>query len=544
MNLNAESVIENVIRREWKPFDKQQDFLSVPFSIFEVLYGGAAGGGKSDAVVLMPLLYGFHKKENYKGLILRRNISDLEKEILVRAKKWYPHTGAWYNDRKKAWEWPCGAMEVMGHAENEKDIARYDGIEYHKVSYEEATHFSEFQYRYLTFSRVRSADPFLPAIVRSTTNPGNIGHAFFRKRFVDPDRKGYRIIESRKTGLKRVYIPARLTDNPFLMINDPDYIKRMEEMPEAERRAKLYGDWYTFEGQVFDTFRPLGPFEDEPAHAIHVIEPFEVPEWWPKIAVIDWGYSALTWYGMGAVAPNGQLFVIDEEVFHKQDIAIWATEVGKRIDRFKNVVKVKLDDNAWQNKGEPLTIADQFERFSGFHPEPADKGRGSRVSGKLLVQEWLRWKPRPSRKVASLNFNAQLAEKIYREYGTEQYHKYMRSFEADTIEANIPKLQIFNTCTSLIETIPLCMYNPDNVEDVKEFEGDDPYDGLRYLIRAADSYIAEAAEEYKKVQLIDKVQTQLSNTGNQTSFYRQMEALERGKKKSIGVVRYNSRRFH
>src|SRR5204862_7592396 len=93
--------------------------------------------------------------------------------------------------------------------------------------------------------------------------------------------------------IQRIFIPALATDNPYLIKNDPDYIIKLNALPEAEKSAKLYGDWWTFSGQVFDTFRSKH-YPDEPENALHIINEFEVPDWWPRVVAIDWGYKAAT----------------------------------------------------------------------------------------------------------------------------------------------------------------------------------------------------------------------------------------------------------
>lgn len=534
--------VEEAINKKWEPFKKQRDFLGVPFSVFECLFGGAAGPGKSEAAVILPLYYGFHQQPNYKGITLRRTMPDLEQEIILRSHKWYAPAGGRYIEKKKRWVFPSGAMEVFGHAEHKDDIRRYDSVEYNKATFEEATHFLEFQYLYFIASRVRTADSSLPAIVRNTSNPGNVGHAFFRRRFVDPAPDGYKVILDKRTGQKRIYIPARLSDNPVLLANDPLYSRRLELLPEAERRAKLYGDWYTFEGQVFVDFRPDGPFPGEPDNANHVISPFEIPEWWPKVATIDWGHQAQTIIHVLAISPDGRVYVICEMAFEQTHISTWATEFGKLLDTYKNIIKVKLDANAFSSQGEPLTIAEQFQSYSGYAPEPADKGKGSRVSGKILLQEYLRFTPRPARKVIFGEFNEFVAERILRTLGTERYYDYLNQFVEEPEEENLPKLQIFNTCKRLIECIPLCIYDEDDIEDVKEFKGDDSYDNIRYGLRAIEKYKSESVVKFREIQAVNKIIKNLEHSGNMTAFYRQMEKLEESKSDMGPVQRWTRRR--
>src|SRR5215510_151522 len=232
MITNPESVVEQV----WKPFPKQEQFIQLPFDVAEGLYGGAAGGGKSELLVMLPLIYGFHRHRLFKGIILRRTNPELEAEIIGRAHNWYPNTGAIWNEGKKTYTWKDAwgnnaAQMRFGHAELEKDIRKYDGVQYNYIGFDEATSFTEFQYLYLVLTRRRSATTDLPAIARSATNPGNIGHTFFRTRFVDPFRFGGKIIRDSKTGIRRFYLQSLASDNPELMKANPRYLEDMRGLP-------------------------------------------------------------------------------------------------------------------------------------------------------------------------------------------------------------------------------------------------------------------------------------------------------------------------
>lgn len=545
MGSRLDSSVAESILQEWKPHKKQKEFIQLPFSIFEALYGGAAGSGKSDVCLLLPLLYGFHEHPRFKGLVLRRTYKDLEQEIIVRSHQWYKPAGATYNEQRRRWTFPNGGMFSFGHAENKEDIRNYDSTELNLVVFEEATHFLDFQYLYLAGSRMRSGTPDLPSIVRSTSTPGNVGHNFFRKRFVDPAPDGGKLLVDARSGLKRIFIKALPSDNPYL---DKDYIQRLQLLPEAERRAKL-GDWYIYEGQVFDTFRPDGPLPDEPENARHVIPAFDIPEYWPKIAAIDWGYKATTWFAVLAISPEGRFYVYNEKTFEKTNISTWATEIGRELDQIPNLIEVRLDDNAWSDTGHEENVAEQFRRYSGYSPVKADKGKGSRVSGKLLVQECLRFIPKPARKIPLNTFDPDLADRILRTHGVKKYEEYLGFFTPEAPETNLPLLQIFDGrgekgCPALIECLPLCVYDTKeaNVEDVKQFSGDDPYDGLRYLLRAAKDYVTKSKEAFKQAMIIEEAQRRLAQTGDMNTFYRQMEHLESKKAQAHYAVLRHIRR--
>jgi Terminase large subunit, T4likevirus-type, N-terminal len=501
------------------------------------LYGGAAGGGKSECLLMLPLVRQFNQHPRFKGIIFRRTFPELEKELITRSQVdgYYAACGAQYNDQKKRWTWPWGAQIQFGHVEHEKDVRNYDTAEYQYVGWDEATSFTPFQYEYITFSRVRKSVDNLPAIVRAGTNPGNVGHGYFRKRFVEPHPSGNAILKEvrqvrgRETELLRIFIPSFVSDNTYLMANDPGYVDRLERLPEAEKRAKLYGDWFIFKGQVFDDFR-IKPLPDEPPNACHVLNPFPIPSYWPKILFIDWGYAAMTYAGWLAIDPGSRRVYQYREYWVKQTkISQWASEVAKLTDADENIVDVVLDPSAWGKRGEEFTIADQFNEITKLNVRRADNDR---IGGKEIVQEYLRWKPRPTRKIPLNGFDHELAERIRRINGDDAYKEYCDLFVPEAPEVNLPKLQIFDTCVKMIETIPLCVYPQKNetdgkpVEDVQEFNGDDPYDALRYGLKAAQYYLDSGVSVHKIEQDRALICAAAKDKKDLTDFYRKMAHLE------------------
>ena len=520
----------------WKPTPRQAAFLAVPDTVFEVMYGGAAGGGKSEALLNLPIVKQFYEHPRFKGIIFRRTYPELEAELIVRSisQGLYEGTGAVYNKEKKRWQWKSGAIMQFGHLEYDSDVRKYDSAEYNLVCFDELTSFTEYQYLYM-FSRCRSSDPNLPSIIRSGTNPGNVGHAWVRSRFVEPCSTGNVILRDEKSTLKRIFIPSKVQDNPHLMKNDPQYINRLQGMAEKDRRAKLDGDWYTFSGQVFDDYREE-QFPGEPENAVHVVDEFEIPSWWPKVLSIDWGYEALTYALWSAIAPNGRVYLYREYAVKHAKISQWATDIG-RMSTHEQFSDVVICQSAGQQRGDDLTIAQQFEKYSGLRPRLSVNEHGSRIASKLLIQEYLRWRARPKRKIPAEDYSQEIANSILRMSGLESYKEYLQSFEDEPEEDNLPRLQIFRSLEVLRKTIPLCVYDDDHKEDVAEFSGDDPYDCLRYNIRAVDNIsLSRSKEKFNHFQKIDVAVKELEKTQDWTSYHRRMEKAE-GSRKAVRPIR-------
>ena len=234
----------------WEPFQKQIDFLQIPFDVFEACYGGAVGGGKTELLIMEPICYKFHLNPKFKGVLFRKTFKQLNETLIPRAMEFYAALGAKYNETKHQWKFPSGAVIWASYLETMKDARDHDTAEYNYAAFEELTHFEREIYLYIT-SRVRTSTPDLPAIVRSAATPGNIGHAWVRKRFVEPNPEGGSIIFDKLSETRRIFIRARVTYNPYLVKNDPGYFKRLRVLPLAQQKARIDGDWWVFASVLF-----------------------------------------------------------------------------------------------------------------------------------------------------------------------------------------------------------------------------------------------------------------------------------------------------
>jgi len=549
----------------WKPNRKQAEFLSLPTTIKEAMFGGGAGSGKSDVLLMYGIVHKWHENPVFKQVFMRRTYPDLKKEIVGRTREIYPKFGATYNGTDMIWTFPrmdqfgsgarnAGAQIFLGHCEQDKDVHNYDSMEITLFTPDELTNCTEYIYLYIAFERNRAPrDSGLVAITRCAGMPGGVGHTFVKKRFVDPAPEGGKIIVGRG-GNKRIYIHATQEDNEDNI--DPTYAQSLAGRPEAEKKAKLFGDWSAYQGQVFDEFRDK-KYPDEPENALHVIPPFEIPDWWPKMVIGDWGYVAMCYIGYYAISPAGRVYLYREQSFYKTKIEIWAPEVKSYIDR-EHPRTVKFCRSAKQNRGQEHTIQEQIETALKMPIELSDNVAGSRVAGKMLIHEYLRWKQKPYIPPDELPvYDEAYFMWLQRNKGPEDLKNYLMLFEPPELETNIPRFQIMqcgeefheghaNCCPIMIETIKACNYaKPEGdkpAEDVAEWDGDDPYDDLRYALDSAEAYFKDAGKEFSRIQKQEKLMQALANTNDWTAHYRNMRTLE-SKSKGMQVVnRYHHRR--
>lgn len=273
---------------------KQQQFINATAT--EVLFGGAAGGGKSYGQTVDAFLYAL-KYPGSRQLLLRRTYRDLDKSIVRMVLGWYPRGIFTYNSSSHVGRFINGSCIDFGYCANENDVYQYQGAEYDVIRFDELTHFTEAQYKYL-ISRVRGANSF-PKAIKSSTNPGGVGHQWVKERFIDPAPPDTEFIGD--DGMSRIFIPSFLDDNMFLKEQDPNYKNRLEALPERERKALLYGDWNIFEGQYFPEF----------SRSIHVSKPFPIPKEWRRYRAFDYGLDRLACYWM-AIDSTRTVYVYKE----------------------------------------------------------------------------------------------------------------------------------------------------------------------------------------------------------------------------------------
>lgn len=351
-----------------KVTNRQKSFIDATES--EVLFGGAAGGGKSYGQLVDALLYAM-KYPNSKQLILRRTLPELEKSLIRTSLSLYPKEVYSYHASSHTGRFANGSLIDFGYCATENDVYQYQSAEYDVIRFDELTHFTEGQYVYL-LSRLRGAVD-IPRQVKSSTNPGGIGHAWVKARFIDPAPAGTPFVG--RDGLRRVFLPARIEDNTFLMRADPMYRKRLSALPEREKRALLYGEWDIFDGQYFPEF----------SRRLHVSEPFTVPVSWRKYRTIDYGLDRLACLWI-ALSPEGCAYVYREYCESNLPIGKAAEAILSRTPASEEIYATLAPPDLFSRSQE--TGKSKAVLFSSFGVT-FTKTSNNRESGWLAVKELL-----------------------------------------------------------------------------------------------------------------------------------------------------------
>ena len=422
----------------------QTDFLAA--SEREVLFGGAAGGGKSYSLLADPMRY--FSNAAFSGLILRRTNDEL-RQLVSESQELYPkaYPGSKWQEKKSQWTFPSGARLWMTYLERPEDVMRYQGQAFCWIGWDELTqHPTSYSYLYM-LSRLRTTDPALPLCVRATTNPGSSGHGWVKKMFIDPAPAGQSFDATdidtgqvlrypdrhEKAGqalFQRRFIPSKLSDNPYLA-EDGQYEANLLSLPENQRRQLLDGDWAVADGAAFSEFK----------QSVHVVDPFDIPDNWTRFRSADYGYSsysAVHWY---AIDPAYETLIVYRELYVSKHTG---KDLGKAVLDAEQGDSIKfgiLDSSCWHNRGSTgPSIAEEMIAM-GCKWRPSDRTAGARVAGKN-----------------------QLHQRLKVDEDTEQ-----------------PGIVFFNTCRQIIADLPVIPSCPKGTDDIDQrYASDHTYDSIRY----------------------------------------------------------------
>ena len=422
----------------------------------EILYGGAAGGGKSHVIRALAIMWAWA----FPGLqiyLFRRISDDLTKNHMEGPKGFRALLAPWVQqgfveivETEIRFKFN-GSKIFLCHCHEEKDRFKYQGAEIHVLLIDELTHFTETIYRFLR-SRVRMVGMSLPEAIRSrfpriicSSNPGNVGHQWVKRTFID----GAQPFELRKMGpdeggMLRQFIPAKLIDNPSMASDDPTYADKLRGLGSAALvKAMMDGDWEAIEGAYFDCWES----------ARHVVKPFTIPEHWARFRSFDWGSAkpfSLGWWAVasedmtteeGVTLPKGCM------VRYREWYGAKSENVG---------LKLRVEEVAQGI----LLRQDQGEQFAYSIADPAIfKQDGGPSIAEGMARSGVTFRPADNTRIAGWQ---QMRNRLV---GDDDGH---------------PMIVCFDTCTDSKRTIPALMHDDAKVEDVDTDLEDHAADDWRY----------------------------------------------------------------
>ena len=339
----------------------------------EAFYGGAAGGGKTVALLAAALQY--VDVPGYAALLLRRTFPQLSQpgQLIPLSKEWLGPTDAVWNEQQKEWRFPSGAVLKFGHVKDEQAVFNYQGGAYHFVGWDELTQFTPTQFEYVSFSRQRRDTTMqqrgVPIRVRASANPGGVGHAWVKRRYID----------GRDASI--AFVPAKVRDNPGL--DADDYEQSMAHLGETLRRQLMDGDWGAFEGAAFE----ITPD--------HLIEDFTLEDAHERFEAADWGFNGAPW-ALWAVDHEGN--VIGYDMLYVRDTLpsdFCPDLIEKRKQGWGLENHAFVDPSIWHRTGgknrwgEPAKLADEFSD----NGVPVIRANNDPRAGLTRIREMLKLDP-------------------------------------------------------------------------------------------------------------------------------------------------------
>lgn len=434
-----------------------------------LLYGGAAGGGKSELLT-------YHVRElslkypGHRSLLIRTSLPELRRSLIIRTQVRYAQIEEpallRSVDNVKAWWYDNGSIIEYGYCARDEDVGQFMSAEYDFIGFDEATQFTPYQMLMIS-GRLRTSKRMAALGVKThvmfATNPGDRGHTFLYQMLVGPTHYGkYAVVYDVREGFEDppivrlvelpddleelakveiehdpndhlvvAFVPSTVVDNPFI---DPTYKKHLSMLPETERRQKLLGDWDTFTGQYFVEFQ----------RNIHVVPPFQIPAEWQKYRGIDFGTANPFCCLWGALDPSDGTMYVYREAYAKN---LTASEQARQIKQFS------VDEH-----GKPetfvMTVGDP-SMFSNVGGTGTTVAMQYQHAGVILQRA-----------------------KNQRIGGWQNVRRYMAPSPVD----GVIRLKLFDNCHNLIRTLPQMRHASSNMEDLDTRDEDHAVDALRYLL--------------------------------------------------------------
>lgn len=448
---------ESNAQEGWKPQPRQELFLQSMAD--EALYGGAKGGGKTDALLAEACRQLDHPI--YEAAIFRREYPRLE-EIIKRSHAWFKNSGTWREDKKR-WTFPSGARINFFHCENEKDKYNHQGKQYQFIGWDQIEEFTESIYDFVN-AACRTTAPGLRCYIRATANPGNIGHAWVKKRFISPlkhngEMRWFRRIDDEYVEVpkgtpharSRAFVFANVYDNQILMRINPGYLSNLENLPTAYRNAFLLGDWDAFEGQFFSEF----------SRKVHVLGYHEykamcevLPHF--RFAAGDYGFTNPSAIGWFCEFPEG--------------MTIQYRELYKRGLSYEELMHEILNLTPQEEDLGYLVMDPAIQGDKQHHVEEKD-GLAKGESGLDKME-----------KICNGRFPILLGDNR-RKIGWVNMHSKLQVFK-NQHGVETAKLRYTENCIETIRTIPTLVHSQRDPEDLDSDGEDHPADMNRYGIQS------------------------------------------------------------
>lgn len=430
---------------------KQLEFMNSK-AMFR-LYGGAKGGGKSYAMRAECVRQAL-SHEWVRGLALRRTTPEIKENMVVPMKKELPQWSYQYNGSDNIMTFPNGSTIRFSYCRNFDDVLQYQGVEYDFICIEELTHWTEEEFDILVTSLRTARSDIIPNFFGST-NPGGIGHAWVKRRWIDRQFYDWEDPDQYE------FIPARVWDNQVLLDTMPQYVKTLENLPELDKRAYMDGDWDVFKGQYFKNFR----------REIHICEPFIPTKPKRRIIALDYGYTAPSAVYWIAQDTQGEITVYRE---------LYETELTY------NQLAVKIKAMTPEN-----------EKVEALIPDPAISKK-SESNGMRGTDDF-----------SKRGFRIKLANNN-RVQWWQKVREYLEPYTDPNTKQTKAKLNITENCQNLIRTLPLMVHDQTNVEDLNTKTEDHAVDALRYGIM-------ELAWEKSGFGETDKFNQELQKSGRDSA---------------------------
>lgn len=458
----SSEVLQSII---WEPQPQQAALISCP--VFEVFFGGARGGGKTDASIGDWIEHSNTYGENAVGIFVRRKLKQLD-EVIARTKQLFTKLGATFNVQQKTWTMPNGARLKFVYLEKDSDAEEYQGHNYTRVYIEEVTNFPSPSPINKLRATLRSTAG-VPVGMRLTGNPGGPGHNWVKARYISPNPKGYEIFYDEETidldgeptvvKLGRVFIPSKLADNQLLLRADPTYVLRLRQSgSEALVNAWLKGDWDIVDGAFFDEW-------DDEKHILPSWVGEKLPRNALRFRAHDWGSAkpfSVGWYCMlpepldlgFRTLPKGALIKYRE----------WYGAKGPNVG-----IKMTADQVA-----EGILLRERGERISYGVADPAIFIRNGGPSiGETMAVKGCSWRSADNK----------------RKPGAEELRRRLVG------NNGVPMLYFLDCCEDSIRTLPVLQHDEKDPEDVDTEAEDHAYDEIRYAVMSRPWQPRHSADE-------------------------------------------------